>query len=116
MANKATRNRRIRNAVFMTSTVIGVGLGCYFGSKRGFESISKPLKKMQEDLTTIAIEASNVVDILESEQRYRFNQIQNINAARELGVSFEHFPGLGIRFDSIKDLAKVEAALGLPKE
>jgi len=108
MSDKTTRRRRIRNTALAVGTITAVGLGCYFGSKRGFEDISKSMKTVENELKKIAIETGNVVYLIEEERSYRANQIANINEALKQGIPFQHFPGLGVRFESIKDLEKVE--------
>ena len=112
MDEKQTRRRRIRNTALMVSGVVAVGLGCYFGSKKGFEAIAKTMRTLERDLKDVSIEMANAVDIMESEQHYRANQIANINEAIRQGIPFKHYPGLGVRFDSGKDLEKVEGGIG----
>jgi hypothetical protein len=113
MAVKAVRNRRrIRNAAVMTSVVVAAGLGCYFGSKRGFESIAKLAKSMEQDLNRIRIESENIMDLLESQENGRILQQRYINTAIQEKVPFQHFPGLGIRFENMGDAQKIDALLG----
>lgn len=111
MLNDTPRNRRIRSAVFMTSAVVAAGVGCYYGSKRGFKDIAAIAKQMQGSLDIVAIELSNISYHIDDEKLYRLNQIKNIDAAVKASVPFQHFPGLGVRFDSIADAEKVDAVL-----
>jgi len=108
--NKIERNKKIRNALILTGGVLAVGVGTYFGVKhsgKNLNAIAKNVESLAQSMRTLEIATYN-------NNIHRQNQMTLIDAAIEKGIPYQHIAGLGLRFDSMKDLAKAEKAVSRP--
>lgn len=97
---KARKSRNRRRWIKTGLLVVGVGVGAYFGVSRGMKPISSELKRIGDS-------NRDLLDFHEStySQAMDDREINRdaINRAVRDGRDFKYYPGIGVRFNDVKD-------------